>query len=220
MFQHWTKSGRGALGGRNDFAFIEDIAAVALGAIAAMSLGSPAIGQTPVRGGSITASVLELPQTLDPLLGNSVSIDLLTLDLIYDTLIVWDDAGEYAPGLAESWTFSDDGKTLTLEPRSGIQFHDSTPFDAEAVAFNLRRVISEEVNSPYRPNVSVIDSIGGGRRYGRDRSSSPSGAIIGALTGQPGMMASAAIELAEDFDAIRWNGAVHLQSGPRAETLR
>src|SRR5690606_21921713 len=60
----------------------------ALGAVALLALSAaPAIAQSPVRGGEITAGVLELPQTLDPLLGNSASIDPLTLDLIYDTLI-------------------------------------------------------------------------------------------------------------------------------------
>jgi peptide/nickel transport system substrate-binding protein len=178
------------------------VATVAAAALLVLPSSWPAVGQTPARGGDITASVLELPQTLDPLLGNSASIDPLTLDLIFDTLVEWDDDGNYGPGLADSWEFNEDGTVLTLHLREGIQFHDGTPFNADAVVFNLERAISEEVNSPYRANVSVIASVQAvDDATVQINMASASGAIVGALTGQPGMMASpAAIESAgEDF---------------------
>src|SRR5690606_17954892 len=102
---------------------VRGLATAAVTAAAVLFAGTAA-AQEPVRGGELKASVLELPQTLDPLLGNSASIDPLTLDLIYDTLIEWDVEGNYSPGLAESWEFSADGKTLTLKLRSGVRFHD------------------------------------------------------------------------------------------------
>lgn len=43
------------------------------------------------------------------------------------------------PALAESWKASDDGLTWTFALRSGITFHDGTPFDAAAVCANFDR---------------------------------------------------------------------------------
>ncbi len=43
------------------------------------------------------------------------------------------------PQLATSWSWTDDGKKLTLKLREGVVFHDGTPFNAEAVARNISR---------------------------------------------------------------------------------
>ena len=44
------------------------------------------------------------------------------------------------PLLATEWTVSDDGLTYTFKLREGVKFHDGTPFNADAVVFNVRRV--------------------------------------------------------------------------------
>lgn len=59
-----------------------------------------------------------------------------TIKLVYDTLVKYEN-GEFVPSLAESWEFSDDGKTLTFQLRAGVKFHDGTACDAEAVKANL-----------------------------------------------------------------------------------
>lgn len=41
--------------------------------------------------------------------------------------------------LAESWEISPDGRVYTFHLRRGVKFHDGTDFNAEAVAFNIRR---------------------------------------------------------------------------------
>lgn len=41
--------------------------------------------------------------------------------------------------LATSWEVSSDAKTYTFKLRQGVKFHDGTPFDAEAVKFNVDR---------------------------------------------------------------------------------
>ncbi len=47
------------------------------------------------------------------------------------------------PGMAESWTVSDDKLTWTFKLRQGQKFHDGTPFNADAVKFGLDRVIDK-----------------------------------------------------------------------------
>ncbi|PRZ42303.1 peptide/nickel transport system substrate-binding protein [Antricoccus suffuscus] len=58
---------------------------------------------------------------------------------VYDRLLLEDAAGKIHPMLAEEFTASADNKTLTLKLRAGLKFSDGTPFDAQAVKFNLDR---------------------------------------------------------------------------------
>ena len=51
------------------------------------------------------------------------------------------------PGLAESWSVSEDGKTYTFNLRKGVTFHDGSPFNAEAAHFNFQRMTDKD--SPY-----------------------------------------------------------------------
>jgi 4-phytase/acid phosphatase/peptide/nickel transport system substrate-binding protein len=58
---------------------------------------------------------------------------------IFDTMTTLDDKGEAAPKLALSWSHSEDFKTWTFKLRSGIKFHDGTPFNAQAAKENYDR---------------------------------------------------------------------------------
>jgi peptide/nickel transport system substrate-binding protein len=61
-------------------------------------------------------------------------------DNIYETLITFKAGStELAPGLAQSWSASQDGLTWIFQLRQGVIFHDGTAFDAEAVVFSLAR---------------------------------------------------------------------------------
>jgi ABC-type transport system substrate-binding protein len=59
----------------------------------------------------------------------------------FDHLIRVGDDGKYTPGLALSWDSSADGKTITLKLRKGVQFHDGTPCNAQAVKANIDNLI-------------------------------------------------------------------------------
>jgi ABC-type transport system substrate-binding protein len=48
------------------------------------------------------------------------------------------------PALAKSWSLSDDQKTITFQLNEGIQFHDGTPFNAEAVAFVFNEALAKK----------------------------------------------------------------------------
>ena len=91
-------------------------------------------------GGSITVG-LELDIAgFDPLkVGVFDTSANMAASLIFDTLTYLDDKADAQPKLAVSWTHSDDYKTWTFKLRSGVTFHDGTPFDAQAVKFNFDR---------------------------------------------------------------------------------
>ena len=99
-----------------------------------------------------------LGQDLDPYKAGGTMIGIVDL---YDTLIEPTPDLQYAPGLAESWEYSDDGLTLTLHLREGVTFHDGTPFDAAAVVASLNRArtgaTSQQVNA--YANVSDVVAV-------------------------------------------------------------
>lgn len=61
-------------------------------------------------------------------------------------------------GLAESWDYLDD-KTLQVKLRSGVTFHDGSPFDAESVKSTFERMLDPDNQSPQRSNYTAIDSV-------------------------------------------------------------
>jgi len=70
--------------------------------------------------------------------------------MIYETLIARDKAGEYVPGLAESWEMKSMKGTgyphnaiFNLTLKQGVKFHDGTPFNSEAV----RRIINYDARN-------------------------------------------------------------------------
>ncbi|MCO5731336.1 ABC transporter substrate-binding protein [Rhizobium sp. SSA_523] len=62
---------------------------------------------------------------------------------LYERLIVLpaDNIASPEPGLAESWTVSDDGKTFTFKIRSGVTFHSGNTLTAKDVEWSLRRLV-------------------------------------------------------------------------------
>lgn len=76
---------------------------------------------------------------LDPALENDGE-SFKVCDNIYETLVGYaEESTEIRPLLAHSWEISADRLTWTFHLRTGIRFHDGTPFNAEAMLFSLGR---------------------------------------------------------------------------------
>lgn len=69
---------------------------------------------------------------------------------MYDALTQWDlssaeDASVVIPGLATEWSVNEDDQTKwTFVLREGVTFHDGSPFDADAVVWNVQKVLDED----------------------------------------------------------------------------
>jgi peptide/nickel transport system substrate-binding protein len=60
---------------------------------------------------------------------------------MYDGLLHYKDGTpDVEPGLATSWTISEDGKTYTFKIREGVKYHDGSDVNAESIKFALDRV--------------------------------------------------------------------------------
>lgn len=103
---------------------------------------APAAGS----GGTLRVAHPTAPSALDPMQGNS-GFDHIYIYPIFDTLVNWTfDTLEPIPGLAESWEFTDP-TTLMMTLREDVMFHDDTPFNAEAVKYNLDRAMTSEFSN-------------------------------------------------------------------------
>jgi 4-phytase/acid phosphatase/peptide/nickel transport system substrate-binding protein len=108
-------------------------------AAAAASLGGGS-ASAQKQGGSLTVG-LELDIAgFDPLkVGVYDTAANIAASLIFETLVGLDDNGKPKPKLALSWSSSDDFRVWTFKLRPDVKFHDGTPFNAQAVKWNLDR---------------------------------------------------------------------------------
>ena len=131
------------------------------GAIAgagALALPAATLAQEgPRKGGPLRLAMPYNPAALDPMTGRNLP-DLDTLYAVFDALIDFEpETLELKPGLAKSWSFTDP-KTLVLELVDGVNFHDGTPFNAEAVKFNLDRY-KNDPRSNVKADLGTVESV-------------------------------------------------------------
>jgi peptide/nickel transport system substrate-binding protein len=101
--------------------------------------GTGTSGPAPSDGTLSLGLVLE-PESLDFTTTSGAAIPQILLDNVYETLVTQAQDGSIQPGLAKSWTVSDDGKTYDFTLRSGVTFSDGTPFTADDAAFSINYV--------------------------------------------------------------------------------
>ena len=108
------------------------------------ALASPLVlsGQPARRGGRLTLLSAGAPRTFNPLLvEDTASEDVMRL--IFSGLITLDaTTQEPRPGLAESWTVSQDGRTWTFKLRAGLHWSDGHPLTAADVVFTWNEVMN------------------------------------------------------------------------------
>ena len=116
----------------------------ALAALAlALATSTMAVAPASATKTSLNMGMVLQPPHLDPTAGAPAAIDEVVYSNVFEGLTRIDRNGAVQPGLAESWTVSDDGKTYTFQLRSGVKFHDGTDFDAEDAKFSLDRARAE-----------------------------------------------------------------------------
>jgi peptide/nickel transport system substrate-binding protein len=161
--------------------------------LAAVLGAGAAAAQTPVRGGTLRIGWLPDSKTLDP--HYSVQFgERYALYLIYNTLVGLDRGFNVVPELARSWQIAPDGKRVTFKLQPGVKFHDGTDFNADAVKWNVERILNPENKSPQRSqlepavaSVTVID-----RNTVAFELKKPFAPLLAALAERPGFIVSPA----------------------------
>ncbi len=116
---------------------------------AAQPTTAPAAAGRP--GGELVVANLDEPVSLDPL--NMNGFALPAANLVYDRLVMLDNNLKVHPALADSWEASPDGKAYTFKLKRNAKFHDGTPFNAEAVKFNLDRLTTPGLKGNFKINI-------------------------------------------------------------------
>jgi peptide/nickel transport system substrate-binding protein len=112
------------------------VAATALLAV----VGSAVRAADAPAGGNLVIGLDQEPPTLDPHASPS-AVTYQIISSVTESLLYRGPDGKLVPWLAESWTVSGDGRSVTFKLRKDVKFHDGTPFNADAVKFNFDRIV-------------------------------------------------------------------------------
>jgi peptide/nickel transport system substrate-binding protein len=122
------------------------VPAAVLLALAATALPRSAGAETTLRIGMTAA---DIPRTLGQP-DQGFEGNRFTGLTMYDGLTMWDlssadKASTLIPGLATEWKVDDADKTKwTFKLRPGVTFHDGSPFNADAVVWNVDKVLNKD----------------------------------------------------------------------------
>ncbi|RNB78521.1 ABC transporter substrate-binding protein [Brevibacillus fluminis] len=110
--------------------------------------GGKSSSSEPQKGGTLTIAETAEPDTLDAQKTFMSQGDFVS-GFMGGSLLTFDpQTNELKPYLAESYTISEDGKTVTFKIRTGVKFHDGTPLNAAAFKASYERALAKETASP------------------------------------------------------------------------
>jgi ABC-type transport system substrate-binding protein len=147
--------------------FRSTVAAASIVAVAALAACASSTGGTAAAGsGSGSAAggasgtlnwEWELPTSWDPVT-SSAGWDMHVLGLVYASITTLNPKGDVQPGLASSWKYAPDGKSVTFTLRTGLKFSDGSPLTATSVQENIERGLTQS-NSTVASELDVISKV-------------------------------------------------------------
>ncbi|MEU4508189.1 ABC transporter substrate-binding protein [Nonomuraea wenchangensis] len=133
------------------------VALLLTGCAAPASVGAAAAGSAAGGRGDTLTWGWSLPSTWDPVT-SAVGNDVHALTLVYEGITEVDEKGEARPGLARSWTYAKDGRSVTFHLRPDLTFSDGTKLDAAAVKASLERGKTAK-DSTIAPQLATVGSV-------------------------------------------------------------
>jgi len=79
----------------------------------------------------------------------------VSVNVAAEALVRIGEDGRLQPSLAESWTMTPEGQSLRVRVRSGVKFHDGSPFDAQALATLLPNALRSYMGSAMFAGIGV-----------------------------------------------------------------
>jgi len=156
-------------------------------------------------------------KSLDPHYSFSYSEYMVNYAMYNNLVEITAPDGVIGPDLAQSWDFSQDGKTVTFNLVRNAKYHDGTDFDAESAKKNLSRVMDKEVGASQAAKLEPIERIEVVDKYTlKLHLKRPWRPLLAALAERPGWMPSpSAVQKFNSYDEIMGDfGRNPVGSGP------
>ena len=117
----------------------------------------------PQFGGTLRVAVEAEADGINPAANNFAVAAYVMTYPIFDPVAYWDDAGNWIPYLAESFTKIGDGSSWQMKLREGVRFTDGTDLDADDVIATFEAQLADPVISlairPSYPETGAITKI-------------------------------------------------------------
>ncbi len=114
-----------------------------------MPVAAPCTGtERPDYGGTIIVGSIGDASNLIPMLSSDATSHEIA-GLIYNGLVKYDKNLNLVGDLAESWTISNQGKTITFHLRRGVKWQDGAPFTSADVLFGFNTIINPKTPTAY-----------------------------------------------------------------------
>lgn len=102
---------------------------------------SPALADTPKKGGTLNFAVVAEPPNYDCHASQTFAL-LHPISPFYSYLVKYDSSqgGKIVGDLAKSWTVSDDGLNYSFKLQEGVTFHDGSPLTSTDIKATFERI--------------------------------------------------------------------------------
>jgi peptide/nickel transport system substrate-binding protein len=124
---------------------LRSIFLAALSAICVLCSAPITAQEGPQRGGTLSIGLAQDPPVVDPLRTGTFTERQFSRP-VYEALFDIDEHGRPVPFLAESYEVLAEGQVYRIKLRPSVQFHDGTPFNADAVVANFERLRNPQNN--------------------------------------------------------------------------
>jgi peptide/nickel transport system substrate-binding protein len=131
--------------------------AAALTAVPSMTASNIVRATLQQDGGTVTIGQVGDIQNLDPFA--LLFLNYPFIENVYDQLLRLDNEINPNPGLAESFSVSDDGLQMTLTIRQGVTYHSGNEMTVEDVVANLERARDPETAGNLLQNMAAVTNV-------------------------------------------------------------
>ncbi len=116
-----------------------------------------------VEGGHVTIAMWSPPNNFNAINTDS-SYGFFNVNIMFETLVRFNDDVEFIPRLADSWEISEDKTTYTFHLNPNAKWHDGTPLTAEDVEFTIWAITHPKIESNRGNNISMLKGLEGSKR--------------------------------------------------------
>ena len=123
-------------------------------ATAVIAAAMPLLPQAAGAQARIRVGILDDIANFDP--HQFSFVNAVLIKNLYDSLLEYTPDGKVQPSLATAYQIAPDSKSVTLTLRQGVKFHSGNPFNAEAVAANLKKAADPKLGKNVFPTMSFV----------------------------------------------------------------